>query len=106
MTPEERFTHIVDDLKMLGVTPSTAFGKRGMTADGKVIACFLDDSMAFKLGAVTAEHGRALALDGSELWDPSGMGRPFKDWVRITASHQDEWGRFAEFALHHIRQKL
>jgi hypothetical protein len=106
MTPDARFTELLDDLKMLGVTRSTSFGKRGMTADGKVIACFLDDSMAFKLGASTPEHVAALALSGAELWDPSGMGRPFKDWVRVPQAHEDTWSRFAEQALHHIRQHL
>jgi TfoX/Sxy family transcriptional regulator of competence genes len=106
MTPDARFTQILDDLVMLGVTRSTSFGKRGITADGKVIACFLDDSMAFKLGAGSAEHTKALALSGAELWDPRGKGRAFKDWVRIPQSHEDEWGRYTEIALHRIRQKL
>jgi hypothetical protein len=106
MTPDARFTELLDDLKMLGVAQSTSFGKRGMTADGKVIACFLYDSMAFKLGASTPEHTAALALSGAELWDPSGKGRPFKDWVRVPQAHEDTWGRLAEQALHHIRQHL
>ncbi len=106
MTPDARFTELLDDLKMLGVTQSTSFGKRGMTADGKVIACFLDDSMSFKLGASTPEHAEALALPDAALWDPSGMGRPFKDWVRVPEAHRDAWGRLAEQALHHIRQHL
>jgi hypothetical protein len=106
VTPDARFTHILADLKMLGVTQTASFGKRGMTADGKVIACFLDDSMAFKLGAGTPEHERALALAGSVLWDPGDRGRPFRDWVRISEEHQDDWGRYAEISLHHIRQKL
>ncbi len=106
MTPDARFTHILDDLRMLGVTQSTSFGRRGMTADGTVIACYLDDSMAFKLTAGTPEHAAAMALSGSAPWDPSGRDRPFKDWVRITEEHQDSWGRYAEIALHSIRQKL
>ena len=106
MTPDARFTSLLDDLRMLGVTQSTSFGRRGIIADGKVIACFLDDSVAFKLGATTPEHANALALSGSELWEPSGRGVPFKDWVRVTDAHQDQWGRLAELALHHIRQKL
>lgn len=106
MTPDARFTHILSDLRMLGATQSTSFGKRGIVADGKVIACFLEDSMAFKLGAGTPELTRALELSGSELWDPSGLGRAFKDWARIGEQHQDEWGRYAEIALHRIRKKL
>jgi hypothetical protein len=106
MTPDARFTELLDDLKMLGVTQSPFFSRRGITADGKVIAVFLDDSVAFKLGASTPEHAKALALSGSELWHPGNREVPFKDWVRVYAAHQDEWGRFAELALHHIRQKL
>jgi hypothetical protein len=106
MTPDARFTHILGDLKMLGVTQSQMFGRRGMMADGKVIACYLDDSVAFKLIAGSPEHAQAMALDGADLWEPGDMGRKFKDWVRIPESHQDEWGRYAEIALHRIRQKL
>ena len=106
VTPDARFTQIVSDLRMLGVTRTTSFGRSGVMADGKVIAWFLDDSMTFSLGAGTPEHDRALALSGSGVWHPGDRGQPFKDWVRIPHEHQDQWGRFAELALHHIRQKL
>jgi hypothetical protein len=106
MTPDARFTELLDDLKMLGVTQSPFFGRRGITADGKVIAVFLDDSMAFKLGATTPEHEKALALSDSKLWHPGHRAVPFKDWIQVGQTHQDQWGRLAEQALHHIRQKL
>jgi hypothetical protein len=106
MTPDARFTAVLDDLKMLGVTQSPFFGRRGITADGKVLACFLDDSVAFKLGRDTPELARALALSGSVLWEPGDRGAPFKDWVRVTEAHQDQWGRLAEQALHRIREHL
>jgi hypothetical protein len=106
MTPDARFTALLDDLTMLGVTQSPFFGRRGLTADGQVIAVFLDDSVAFKLGVTTPEHAQALALSGSALWHPGNKTVPFKDWVRVTDAHEDEWGRLAELALHHIRQKL
>jgi hypothetical protein len=106
MTPDARFTELLDDLKMLGVTQSPFFGRRGLMADGKVIACFLDDSVAFKLGATTQEHARALALADSVLWHPGNRDVPFKDWVRVSDRHADEWGRLAEQALRHIRQML
>jgi hypothetical protein len=106
MTPDARFTQLLDELTMLGVTQSPFFGRRGLVADGKVIACFLDDSVAFKLGATTDAHAEALALSGADLWHPGNKTVPFKDWVRIPDIHQDTWGRFAELALRHIRQNL
>ena len=106
MTPDARFTQLLDDLKMLGVTQNAFFGRRGLTADGKVIACFLDDSVAFKLGAGTPQHAAAMALSGSTPWHPGDRAVAFKDWVRVYETHQDHWGRLAEQALHHIRQKL
>jgi hypothetical protein len=106
MTPDARFTDLLDDLKMLGVTQSPFFGRRGMVADGKVIAAFLDDSVAFKLGAATPEHAAALALSGANLWHPGNRTVPFKDWVRVPEAHKEAWGRLAEQALHHIRQHL
>ena len=106
MTPDARFTQLLDDLTMRGVTQNPFFGRRGLTADGKVIACFLDDSVAFKLGAATTAHAEAMALSGADLWHPGNKAVPFKDWVRVPEAHQDTWGRFAELALAHIRQKL
>jgi hypothetical protein len=106
MTPDARFTGLLDDLRMLGVTQSPFFGRRGMVVDGKVIACFLDDSVAFKLGATTSAHAEAMALSGAELWHPGNRAVPFKDWVRVPQEHQATWARFAELALHHIREKL
>jgi hypothetical protein len=106
MTPDARFTALLDDLKMLGVTQSNMFGKRGMMADGSVFARILDDAMSFKLADGSKEHAEALALEGAELWDGHGDGHPFKGWVSVPVSHGDEWGHFAELALRQLRHKL
>ena len=71
-----------------------------------MIACFLDDSVAFKLGATTSAHAEAMALPGADLWHPGNRPMAFKDWVRVPESHEDRWGRLAEQALHHIRENL
>ena len=47
-----------------------------------------------------AELGyEALALEGAQLFDPSGQGKPFKQWVVVPAAHADRWESFAERAL-------
>jgi hypothetical protein len=106
MTPDARFESILENLAMLGVTRSTTFGKRGVMADGQVIASFLGDAMSFRLGEGSKELADALAFDGATLWDPRGKGHPFKDWVQVPAEQGDHWGRLTETALRRIRQKL
>jgi hypothetical protein len=106
VSAETRFDSIVEDLAMLGVTSGVMFGKRGVAADGKVVAVLLGDTMAFRLGEETPAHAEALGLPGAELWDPSTQGHPFKDWVRVPYDSEDHWGHFAELALRRIREKL
>ncbi len=54
--------------------------------------------MVFKLTAAE-RHAEALALDGAHLFDPSGEGRPFKQWVVVPVEHADCWESLAEHAL-------
>jgi hypothetical protein len=54
--------------------------------------------MVFKLPDPDA-HARALALDGAHLFDPSGAGRPFKEWVVVPEAHAREWESFSHAAL-------
>ena len=65
---------------------------------GKMVAGFTRGAMVFKLPDPAA-HARALALDGAHLFDPSGKGQPFKEWVVVPAAHADEWESFAAHAL-------
>jgi hypothetical protein len=55
--------------------------------------------LAFRLGAGTDAHAEALALPGAELFDPSGKGRPFKDWVSVPVAHAGRWPGLADDAL-------
>jgi hypothetical protein len=57
------------------------------------------DEMAFKLGRDSPEHAQALLLPDARLFDPSGMGRPFKDWVEVPAGSSAHWSALAEAAL-------
>ena len=99
MDAEARFDEIVDDLAPRGVLPGAMFGARSLTLGGTAFACLKSDQLAVKLGAGTAAHAAALELDGAALFDPSGKGRPFKDWVAVPATESAEWGRLAETGL-------
>jgi hypothetical protein len=100
MDPDTIFDDIAADLAAVGVTTGKMFGTRALKLGTKAIGCLRQNgAMTFKLGAANAAHAEALALSGAELFDPSGMGRPFKDWVEVPATHSDQWLRLSEAAL-------
>ena len=99
MDPEARFDQIVEDLAPRGVLPGALFGSRSLTYDGTAFASFRPTRMAIKLLGGTLEHDEAMALDGATAFDPSGKGRPLKDWVCVPASQEDAWPRLTEAAL-------
>ncbi|MGW4843092.1 hypothetical protein [Nocardia brasiliensis] len=99
MTPDQLFEQLAADFSARGVTAGAMFGKRALHMGGKAFACLKGDLLAFRLGAGSSAHAEALVLSGAALFDPSGKGRPFKDWVAIPHSHADEWSRFTEAAF-------
>ncbi|MBC7631500.1 hypothetical protein [Aeromicrobium sp.] len=99
MDPEARFDEIVDELAPRGVLPGALFGSRSLTYEGKAFASFRGERLAVKLVGGSATHTEALALDGVQPFDPSGKGRPLKDWVAVPASQGQAWPRLTEAAL-------
>ena len=99
MDAQARYDELADDLAARNddVTLGKMFGMPCVKRGGKAIAGFWQESVVFKLPDAVARE-RALALEGSELFDPMG-GRPMKEWVVVPATHADEWHRLAEDAL-------
>ena len=95
----EAFDGVAADLADAGVVPGQTFGARALMLNRKAIACLNGDAMSFKLGRGSADHARALLLPGARLFDPSGMQRPFKDWVEVPVAAAAEWPGVAEAAL-------
>jgi hypothetical protein len=74
---------------------------------GRVIAGFTraEGAMVFKL-TDPGTHARALAVPGAHLFDPSGRGEHFRQWVVVPAEQADEWESLAYEAVlqdHSIR---
>ncbi len=65
---------------------------------GRVVFGLSRTGMVFKL-TDPATHARALAVPGAHLFDPSGRGEHFRQWVVIPPSHQHEWDAFAYDAV-------
>jgi hypothetical protein len=102
MTARQEYEKLATDFSSAGVVTGQMFGKPTLNSGGKAIACLAGEAMAFRLGAGTAEHAEALALDGAELFDPSGAGRAMKDWVCVPVSSAGRWADFGEAALRRV----
>jgi hypothetical protein len=96
----ERYDELVDFLEFRHdfVEPSQMMGMPCVKARGKMVAGFTRGAMVFKL-ADAGVHSRALALEGAHLFDPSGKGQPFKEWVVVPEAHASEWESLADHAL-------
>ena len=102
MDARERYDELVDDLcaRHDDVEPSQMMGMPCVKRSGKMVAGFAksEGAMVFKLPELDV-HARALALAGAHLFDPSGEGRPFKEWVVVPEAHVDNWESLAHEAL-------
>lgn len=76
------------------------FGKPCFKTGGKAFICFFQDGMVFKLTGDI--HAAALALEGAQLFDPSGKHRPMKEWVQVPSAHQDKWSAYARAAFDYV----
>jgi len=98
MSAEQLYEAIVADLtKRQGVTAGNLFGKSCVKLDTKAFVAFHKNEMVFKLAAAGQRAIQDLA--GAHLWDPSGAGRPMKEWICLPEAHAETWHEFAEQAL-------
>jgi hypothetical protein len=102
--PRAEYEAIAAGLAEAGVSSSKMFGMPCLKYGGKAFAGFQDGAMAFKLRQ--PEHAAAHALPGAHLFDPSGAGRPMKEWVEVPATHAARWPEFAREALHYLTATL
>jgi hypothetical protein len=74
------------------------FGMPCVKRAGKVVFGYSRTGMVFKLTDPDM-HGRALAVPGAHLFDPSGRGEVFRQWVVVPPAQADEWEALAYEAL-------
>lgn len=96
----DRYDDIVDALTAWhpDVRASQVFGMPCLKRSGRVIAGLSRTGMVFKL-TDPAAHARALAIRGAHLFDPSGRGEVFRQWVVVPPEQSAEWEALAYEAL-------
>ena len=85
------------------VVAGQMFGKPCLKVGGKAFVAHHRDAIAFKLDE--PHHAGALAMPGAALWDPSGKGRPMKEWVALPASASKKFKALAKAALDYVAAK-
>ena len=101
INPESIFDKIADHLAQLpNIKRGKMFGAPTIYVNGNAFASYFHGSMVFKLTGT--DHAQALTLQDAALFDPSGMGRPMKEWVQLLAVHRDQWEQWAESALSYV----
>lgn len=82
------------------VAAGQMFGKACLKVDGKAFVAQHLDTVVFKLTG--PDHQKAISLAGAVLWDPSGKGRPMKEWVALPPGERKHFKAFAEAALAYV----
>lgn len=77
---------------------SKVFGMECVKRSGRVVFGLSRTGMVFKL-TDPAVHAQALAVPGAHLFDPSGRGEPFRQWVVVPSEQAAEWEPLAAEAV-------
>src|SRR5215218_9555262 len=83
-----------------GVDIGQMFGKACIKIHGKAFLALHKDTVVFKVTGII--HKKALATPGAAQWDPSGKGRPMKEWIAIPAVERRAFKEFAKAALEYV----
>jgi len=106
MSSDARTSYDAVVAEITATSPATRgqmFGMPCLKHNGKMFAGFYQEAMVFKLGAPA--HAKALALAGALLFDPSGLGRPMKEWVVVPVEFSSKWLELAREALRYVDEK-
>lgn len=86
-----------------GVSSGQMFGKACLKVGGKAFMAQHLETVVFKLAGKARET--AMKTKGAALWDPSGKGRPMKEWVALPVGEAGSFKSHASSALAYVSGK-
>jgi hypothetical protein len=106
MDAHERYDDIVDAITAWHpeCRASKVFGMSCVKRSGRVVFGLSRCGMVFKLTDL-AVRTRALAIPGAHLFDPSGRGEPFREWVVVPPGRDEEWEPLAAEAVTQVHAR-
>jgi hypothetical protein len=92
----ERYDDIVDAITgwHTHCRASKVFGMPCVKRSGRVVFGLAHTGMVFKL-TDPAARARALSAPGAHLFDPSGRGEAFRQWVVVPPDRAEDWEALA-----------
>ena len=78
------------------------FGKPCLKVRGKAFMAQHKESVIFKLAG--QHHKKAMSIAGAVLWDPSGKGRPMKEWVALPVDSRAQFAALSKAALAYVSE--
>lgn len=80
------------------VSISQLFGKPSLKNKDTHFVCGFLDCLVVKIGreAIAEKMGE---YEGAVLFDPSGKGRPMKDWLQVPRKYEGHWWALTKQAL-------
>lgn len=73
---------------------SQMFGKPCIKTGGKAFMAKFHGDLVFKIGKDRVAE-LLKVYEGSSNWDPSGKGRPMKDWLQVPVEFSGDWHSLA-----------
>jgi hypothetical protein len=96
VSAEESYRRVVDELRAdPEIVETKMMGMPSLKRDGKLFAGYREDALVVKVGRERA--GELIDAGRAQPFDPSGRGRPMKDWA-VVPPPDDDWVALAEEA--------
>lgn len=99
MVSEQLFEQIGE--KCIDAQRSQMFGKPCYKINGKAFMCLFESELVFKLNGTNRDE--ALSITGAHLFDPSGKGRPMKEWVQVPTDNTEMLDDLALASLNYVQ---
>lgn len=78
------------------------FGKPSVKLGKVHFICGYQGCLVVKIGKEAIENSRS-KYEHAQLFDPSGKGRPMKDWLQLPQEYEEDWLELAREAYNFVK---